>query len=137
SRVADALKKTAKSVVVELFGKTDVGFVAEGKSVKVEPKLETQKDGRLFAAQFLKELERICNSGGDGAFYASPVNREEQDEEIVNRKGPQSDLIRKTFDAIYQASEEAQRGFFAIITEQFGTAPYGWLDANVWGEREA
>lgn len=97
-------------------------------SKRNELKLRTQKDGRLFAIKLLKDIDAVCEGGGEVQFMAVPW-------EIVDGGRhyypPQSPMIREAFDRIYsEGSDEARAGFFVIITERLGTVCIGELKVS-------
>jgi hypothetical protein len=87
-------------------------------------KLDTEAQGRKFAIELLKEVERRQRTDefSATAFGHDPI---EPSQINVYRTGPQSRLIVDAFDVIYSVNEDSRRGFFTIITDYLGTAPSG------------
>jgi len=139
SGISNAIRAIAAAVT---GGAPRNGFVAASrasvtspKPSSAEPRLQTAQDGRRFAIKFLTGIEE--GPADDFMAMTYLCGEDENEKWIPNPKG-QSELLRKAFDAIYHAaSEEARSAFFVIITDQFGTAPHGWLDVSVWANREA
>lgn len=109
--VKDTLTNVAKNVVVELFGKSQSGFVADSKL------LQTQKDGRLFALELMKKIENASKSSPHYTGIFSALETEEVDGKPYTFP-PQSQMVREAFDWIYAATEGARAGFFVVMTDR-------------------
>ncbi len=144
----DTKKFLARLIAAAMGGAKVNGFVAatpmpkaKSKGRQFDPKdpgeLDTQAQGRAFAVRFLETLESMSDRDQIFSANARMPDEDEPSGELVRREGPQSDLIRRTFDAVYAADEEARRGFFQIITDQLGTAPSGWYDPKEYRKLEA
>lgn len=99
-------------------------------------KLETEAQGRKFAIEFLKEIERRHATDEFSAIQSEP-DQMEPGAMVVYRTGPQSSLIRDTFDVVYTLAEEMKRGFFTIISDYLGASPNGHMDASGYDDWEA
>lgn len=87
-------------------------------------KLETQKDGRLFAIELLQNVAALHVIGAKRIQWSAWNARTETECEYgvmsINRKGPQSAILKDAFDVLYSATEEARRGFFTVFTDYLG-----------------
>src|ERR1051325_5867391 len=83
-------------------------------------KLDTVKDGRLFAIQLLRDIKKAARQSTDDPFSCC----ERADEEIgAYVMPPQTTIIRDAFDRVYaEATAEAKRGFWIVITDAFGSS---------------
>jgi hypothetical protein len=99
-------------------------------------RMETAAEGRKFAIELLKEIERRQRTDefGATAFGSDPL---EPQRVSVYRTGPQSRLIVDAFDVIYSVNEDSRRGFFQIITDYLGTAPSGHFHPEGYEDMES
>ena len=96
------------------------------------PKLATEKDGRLYAITMLRKTTRELSmmEAAPGSF--SPYSGRSEETEVTGaivgiwRKGPQYDGYKRAFDDLYaHATPAAINGFFAVVTDFFGSAIVG------------
>lgn len=83
-------------------------------------KLVTVKDGRQFAISLLVDLVNTNLASSDDVFSCLA----KADDEAGSYDMPeQTTVIRDAFDRIYsEATEDARRGFWIVITDAFGAA---------------
>jgi len=92
-------------------------------------KLETQKDGRLFAIDLLRRMKRRWGIGGTNHDdYSAESIGADSDGEYAYRTGPQSDILLRAFDELAtRAKREAILGFHVVLTDFIGSAIAGAL----------
>lgn len=97
------------------------------------PRLETQKDGRLFAVKVLEMLEP---DRGDTAAYPYPTTvSSEEEQRLPFHEGKQWDGFQKAlFQLFREGTEAAQLGFCAVFTDAI-SGP-GKTDASFYRELE-
>jgi hypothetical protein len=79
------------------------------------PRLQTEKDGRLFAYETLDRLDSADADKATAYPFASEYT--EGDEIKPYRKGPQWDGFYRDLSHLLSGTEEARRGFASIFTE--------------------
>ena len=121
---------------LEGFSKTLQGYMI-AKWAVTPARLRTQKDGRMFAVELLKYIEDERSENGAFSIIDREPDPVAPKETCVYRTGPQSQAIRRAFDAVYAAPEPARHGFFAVMTDYLGQSPDGHFFPSGYEEWEA
>lgn len=110
--IEDAIEETRKRIAGSAKDLQQKALAALASG----PRLQTEKDGRLFA---IDAMERLKNANADEAaaypHYSSPIYSKEDVEPF--RTGPQwAGLKEDLFKIFHEGTEAAQLGFCSIVT---------------------
>lgn len=89
---------------------------AERKSRQLVNRLQTQKDGRLFAVEVLDRLQN-ANADDTSAYPFENPEVDERDGLVPYRKGPQWDGFYKDLSRLKAGTDEALKGFASIVSD--------------------